>query len=423
MKIAIYEPYPRICGVTAWTFHVAQGFRDLGHDCDVVSFTKSGRARKTTTTRKSGEGFSMGWHWWPEKPDVVTKFVNASDVLNTYDLIVLNEPKNGTVDREAKKREVEAEYIDVLRKTTTPWMTILHAPQYDPQRTPFLESTMDAGNFSGFAIEHQPGSYDSGASVFAGRIRKIQQWPWLPYRIRDVDPDVERYRAIGIAGRTIPNKGYTALAYLADRYPDGWQTWLYGGEAGGNGAAFSFTLYEAMSRRHGWRGYRLGPSENPIDDIGNSGGTLYQWPWWLEKNDHILKFFATYDDPVKMWQSIGVATNLTSINFAVGLEYTMLEAMNARCALVMPSHCFQRTGREQYSAYTLNKYTVPPGISGKTGVRTDAFDGGVDDELVETITEACDAFTNDAHGADLNMAALKNYHAPRHLAKTILESV
>jgi hypothetical protein len=134
MRVAVFEPYPRMCGVSTWTWHAAQGFRDLGHHCDVVTFTKSGKPRKTTSIRRDGVTFAMGWQWWHEAADVTAKFDDAPSVLDKYDLVVLNEPKNGTADRDAAREQRLPEYIEALSRTQTPWMTILHAPQYDPKR-------------------------------------------------------------------------------------------------------------------------------------------------------------------------------------------------------------------------------------------------------------------------------------------------
>lgn len=432
MRIAVFEPYPRMCGVSAWTWHAAQGFRDLGHHCDVVTFTKSGKPRKTTSIRRDGFTFAMGWQWWHEAADVTGKFSDAADILDKYDLIVLNEPKNGTADRDAanppkdkdgnRPPAVIPEYIKALAGSKTPWMTILHAPQYDATRGKYLETCLDAGNFTGFVIEHQPGSYESGAWAFDGRVKKIQQWPWLPYRLRPLGTDVPRYRIIGMTGRMIPNKGPAVLAYHADRFPVGWRTRLHGAESGGHGPAVSFGIYEALARHHGWTGRRVGQKEPAVDDIGNSGDMIHQWPWWLEKDGRTLEYVATYNDTRFVWQQCAVAVNLTQKKFAVGLEYTMLEAMEAGCAVVMPTYCFSRTGREQYHAYTLDRYETTMGIAPDSGMRIEKLGQGVGDELVEQVTLACNDFSA-GYDPNPNLSALSTYHAPRHLAQKILESV
>lgn len=421
MKIAVLEPYPRMCGVSAWTWHMAQGFRDLGHECHVVVFTPSGRPRKTTSRRRDGVTFAMGWQWWPESPDLTARWADAPSILDGYDLIVLNEPKNGTADRDAAKTTDVPEYIQALGRTTTPWLTILHAPQYDPKRAPYLRECLSAGKFTGTVIEHQPGSYESGEWAFAGRITKIQQWPWLPYRRKsDVDTSVPRYRMIGMTGRMIPNKGPAVLAYHADRFPEGWRTRLHGAESGGRGPAVSFGIYEALARFHGWSGARTGRPGNPYDELNNSGDKIHAWPWWLQKDGRVLEYVATYDDPFRVWQEIAVAVNLTQKKFAVGLEYTMLEAMDAGAAVVMPAYCFSRTGREQYTAWTLDRYETTMGIALDYGMRTEKLGDGVGDELVRQVNAACDRFTT-GYDPNPNFRALESYHAPQHLARQIID--
>lgn len=424
MKIAVFEPYPRMCGVSAWTWHIAQGFRDVGHHCDVLTFTKSGRPRKTTSRRRDGVSFAMGWQWWPEPADRTERWVDAPSTLDEYDLIVLNEPKNGTADRDAMKTDPPQlpDYIQAIAQSGTPWMTVLHAPQYDTTRSKYLEACLDAGKFTGFAIEHQPGSYESGEWAFAGRITKIQQWPWLPYRMRHVIDPVPRYRIIGQSGRMIPNKGPAVLAYHADRFPEGWRTRMHGAESGGHGPAVSYGIYEALVRFHGWTGARPGTPGNSYDELNNSGDKLHAWPWWLQKDGRVLEFTATYDDPFKIWQECAVAVNLTQKKFAVGLEYTMLEAMNAGCAVVMPAYCFSRTGREQYTASTLDRYETTMGISREFGMRIQSLGDGVGDEVVTQVNAACAQFEA-GYDPNPNLRALATYHAPKHLAKKILESL
>jgi hypothetical protein len=187
-------------------------------------------------------------------------------------------------------------------------------------------------------------------------------------------------------------------------------------------------IYEALSRHSGWTGRRVGKAAT-VDDIGNSADILWGWRWWLSKTDgltddpHVLEYKATYDDPWRIWREMAVAVNLTSPTFAVGLEYTMLEAMDAGCSVVMPSHCFNWTGREQYAAYTLDRWKGAPSITKKVGYRLDRFDRDSGEELVQQVTLACDAFAVDSAQARTNQRALGAYHAPQHLARQILESL
>lgn len=431
MKIAVFEPFPRMCGVTKWTFEVVHGFRALGHHADVISFSKSGRKRVTEKKRRFDGSLSSGWHWWPESPDVQGKWADAVDMLNTYDLIVVNEPKNATCDRDAKKRGLDVpEYVEALHRTRTPWTTILHAPQYGEAAAPFLSQVMAAPSFSGFAIEHQPGSYDSGAWAFAGHIKKLQPWPWLPYRRRHGTPGntgqgVQRDWIIGLGGRFVTNKGHHMFAWLADRFPPHYKARLFGSESGGVGPASSYEVFEALVDHHGWSGARVGESEP--DHRGNRGDKIHCWPWWLSKVDelgqtHVLEYTGGYDDPMRQWSECAIAVNMTSKKFAVGLEYTSLEAMDAGCAIVLPAYSLERTGSEQYQTHRMHKFTAPLTI-GKNGVRSHLAKPEEVEDVVDTIARADKAIRHGEHDPAVNRAAIDAYHDPQHVARAILEGV
>lgn len=431
MRIAVFEPFPRMCGVTKWTFEVVHGFRSLGHHADVVSASKSGRVRVTQKKRRFDGSLGSGWHWWPEAPDVQAKWTDAVDVLNGYDLIVLNEPKNATCDREAKRSKAEVpEYVTTLRNLVTPWTTILHAPQYAESAAPFLGQAMDSPAYSGFAIEHQPGSYDSGAWAFGGHIKKLQPWPWLPYRRRfgtsgETGAGVQRGWVIGLGGRFVTNKGHHMFAYLADRFPKYYRARIFGSESGGVGPASSYEVYEALSRHHGWSGQRTG--ESPPDELGNHGDKLHCWPWWLSKVDehgdtHVLEYVGGYDNPLVRWAGCAIAVNMTSKKFAVGLEYTSLEAMDAGCAIVLPAYSLERTGSEQYRTHMMRNFEAPLTIGSK-GVRTHLSDGSQESDVVSAILEADRFIQHGYHDPAHNRTAVDQYHDPVHVARAIVEGV
>lgn len=430
MKIAIFEPYPRMCGVTKWTFEVVHGFRALGHEADVLSASKSGRKRITEKKRRFDGSLSSGWHWWPEAPDRQVRWADIVDTLNEYDLIVLNEPKNATCDRDAKKRGLDVpEYVEALHRTRTPWVTILHAPQYSQTAAPFLAETMSAPSFTGFVIEHQPQSYQSGAWAFDGRIKLIQPWPWLPYRRRFEEAlatqQIQRDWVIGLGGRFTTNKGHHMFGWLADRFPARYKARLFGSESGGAGPSSSYEVYEALIKHHGWSGARSGESDP--DALNNRGDKIHCWPWWLTKEDedgniHVLEYTGGYDNPMKQWGECAIAVNMTSRKFAVGLEYTSLEAMDAGCAIVLPAYSLQRTGSEQYQVHMMTKFTAPLTI-GRNGVRVHLADPEEVEDVIDAVYRADASIQRGQHDPAVNRAAINQYHDPQHLARVILENV
>lgn len=416
MKIAVFEPHTRLCGVTKWTFDVAAGFRDLGHECDVVSFTKSGKARKSGVQRFNG------WYWWHEEPSRMGTWLQAGKILDEYDLIVLNEPKNGTEDREAVRYGIDPWYIGALRRTKTPWMTILHAPQYDSKRAPYLTNCLEAGNFTGFVVEHQGGSYESGAYAFEGRVKKMTRWPWLPYRMVGRPEGVIAAAGVVVAGRSTPVKGHVTLAAYADQFPPGWQAILAGSESGGMGPAYSFLIYEQLTQHQGWTGQRTGrPGKaSKPDQWGNSGDKLQAIPWWATKGEHVVQYTGSYDDAVGLYAQYGVAINLTAKSFACGVEYSILEAMDAGSVVIAPAHCMDNAGDIPYQVVRLETLTEPVRINKKTGFGMLPEETGA--ELVQGIHTAVSWATSGTYDPSHNRRVLESIHAPRHLANHILEN-
>lgn len=414
MRVAVFEPKPRLCGVTAWTFHVAQGFRDLGHECDVVTFSRSGKPPKSDGTQRNG------WYWWHEPVDVTDTWYKAGKVLDGYDLIVLNELKNGTEDREAQRLGIEPFYIGALRRTKTPWMSILHAAQYDPKRAPYLANCLDAGNFTGVVVEHQAGSYESGAYAFDGRITKMTRWPWLPYRLRGAPLDVQRTRQAVVAGRSTPVKGHAALARVGDRMPDGWVARLAGSEAGGAGACFSYTIYEKMTTFDGWAGHRWDPKKpkDGCEGNNNCADKLYAHPWYLRKGDKMVHYTGAYSDQMGMFAENGIALNLTAASFALGVEYSVLEAMDAGCVIIAPGAAMDNAYGADYRVHRLEKFTEPSRATGKGGLSDMGAD--VEEELIAALHAAA-AEVDRGYDFQHNRQVIAGIHAPQHLANHILE--
>ena len=62
------------------------------------------------------------------------------------------------------------------------------------------------------------------------------------------------------------------------------------------------------------------------------------------------------------------------------------------------------------------------GISRDYGMRVDSLGEGVGDELIMQLNAACKQFEA-GYDPNTNLRALATYHAPKHLAKKILESL
>lgn len=418
MKVAIFEPRARLCGVTAACFHLVEGFRELGHDCDVVSFTKSGRTRRAGTARP-------GWYWWPEEPTVTKKWVDAGDVLSSYDLVILNEPKNGTEDRLALKESREPDYVNALRASTSPWLTMLYAPQYDPKRAPFLEQTLTAGKNTGIVIEFQPHAIESAEGGFDGHVRLVQPWPWLPYKLRDPSPRPGRQLAISVSGRCTPNKGHITLAWHADRFPPGWVTRVRGAEAGGMGAAVSYIMWDGLNNA-GWKGWRDGqgpahPRFTP-NEQNNLGDKIAGWKYWLEKDGHVLEYTGPYDDAVATLAQDAVVCGLTNLEFSAHVEYSILEAMDAGCAIVLPQSAIEVTPGD-WRVHPIAGYERALTQNSKGEPRFDRWTPGMSEVLVGAVQSACSAVEQGAHDPEHNRRVIAGQHDPKFLAQRMLELV
>lgn len=425
MKIAVFEPYPRTCGVTAWGYNIAHGFRDLGHECDVVSFTKSGR---NFATRGKDGGARPGWQWYQDAPDVVAKWKDSPDVLNSYDLIVLNEPKNGSYDNVAKKTNKLPEYVAALHYTTTPWVTALHdAIAYTRKVAPFLEYCVGVKSFTGVAIECRPGSYACGEWALAGKVKKLQQWPWLPYRAKGRAPDVQRERIIGIGGRMSTSKGYASLAHVAHEVPPEYQVHMFGSEAGGMGPCISYLVYESMVAT-GWQGLRGYPGkytdEMRTDQsrlINNYGPVNTMMPWYLQRDGRTVRYTGAFIDAVEAWTRCAIATQLSTDKIVTTFEYTTLEAIDAGCAMILPWYYQHDMCGAEYDIHWLRKYQNGARFNKKRGLVWN--DDDEQTELINVINEVRDKIESGQHDPEINRKAIARYNAPHHLASKILEII
>jgi hypothetical protein len=427
MKIAVMEPWPRNCGVTAWAFELAKGFRHLGHECHVVSCTKSGRPR---AVRSAGDKPRSGWQWWHTEPDRTLTWMGAAPALDAYDLIVLNEPKNNPLDAPAKRNGVLPEYIDVLRRVKTPWVTAFHdSTAYRADKAPFLSTLMALPNFSGFAVQCRPGAYEAAEYAVGGRVTKLLSWPWLPYtpRYHDINftPVAERPPVVGMTGRMVSTKGFTSLLAVADQIAPPYETRFYGSESGGQAPCQTFTWYEALVVHHGWKGLRGDPAV-PSDvrtqhsiDIGNFTPINTVVPYGMRHpGGAIYRYMWAYTNESMIHNDIQVMMMLSKKELATTLEYVALEALDAGCVVAAPKYSvsdmrgadYDLTWLEYEQGVNMSKNT---GFTWKVSAERDALIEGVHRAIADVPT----------YDPAKNRQALDAYHAPRHLASAILDAL
>lgn len=421
MKIAVFEPYPRLCGVTTWAFNVVHGFRSLGYDTDVVTFTVSGRTR--AIRGKSG-GPRLTWQWYPEAPDVTAKWTDAADVLKQYDLIVLNEPKNGPLDREAQQSESRPLYIDALEHAGVPWTTAIHdVRSYDSNRAPFLHQCFRARGFTGFLVQCRPGAFDSARYAMDPHVNKVLTWPWLPYRRKWTYEEYggKRLRLATMGTRVTNHKGFTSFVDVADdSLPTNWGVELFGAESGGTGPCHTYVVYEALARNHGWRGERLG-NGTQMDEIGNMASVQSPYRWHLEQDGHHIRYTGPYLDVLEPWSRAAIAIHLSTDQVVTTLEYATLESMDAGCYPIWPAYYTRDSLDVPYVAINLHEYKLGSGIRKKTIQWNDPPTARM--ELVKALQSAVDVIESGGWDPEINWRVIDQYHDPAHLADAILKGV
>jgi hypothetical protein len=334
MKIAIYEPEPRVCGPMASAFHLQWGFRSLAHQCDVVSFTKSGKSRIAWAP----DGMRWGVHWWRQAPDVVAKYKDSAEVLDSYDAVILTDARTAMQDKAAKAGRSflgdTPDYISVLASTKKPFTFALHGNMYPPSELQYTPQMLELPNFAGRAITYSLESINAGFEVWSPAVSSWIHSP-LPFHLSSpLDaPATNADPIVGITGRYVPNKGHHALA-LASAYK-GYpkvKTELWGSCSIGAGPSMSFQTYEYMTQQMGLPGERFG---NDIGS-GHGGDLLRGYPWEVKRPDgHYVSYMGGYPDAASLCKRLMVHVDLTSSNFSGGLvEFSQLEAIDAGCNMV-----------------------------------------------------------------------------------------
>lgn len=441
MRVAVYEPRPRTCGVTSYSFHVRDGFRALGHEADVVSFTKSGKPRRPDAIPNAR---LHTWNWWTEACDVYARLDEAHTVFDGYDLIYLNEPKHGSLDREAVREGKKAEdpnhlptYIEILQKTKTPWMSALHAPLYQPAKAPFLAEALSAGNFLGKLIVHQQGTDEGMAPGMLDAV-SLLPYPWVPYvPSLAIDAPLPPLGRVITHGRFTENKGGPTVAAVAETaLPEGWELEMHGAVSGGNGPSSSYVVFEVMNN-NGWRGERKGQLDYykyPKDEVLNNWGDIISgWPWYVEKDGRRVSYHGGYLNGVEVAGRGAVACALTSPKFARGFELTALEAIDAGSTLVMPAYALWADDNHRVRSLQHFERTLTMGqtktanqVQGQGNWRWDRFSPAAKAELIQGVRETCEATRDNPtwrqEVVQHNREVLRSHHDPATFAQYILDN-
>jgi len=324
MRFAIYEPEPVVCGPMVWASHLQTGFRRLGHDCDVVTFTRSGKARVAWTDPSRREGL----HWRHVPPDVTARYRDAGEVLDGYDGVILNDARTVFQDRPALRGEAYLDpylpdYVSVLGKTTTPFTFALHGNGYPPKELPFIERLLELRNFTGAPVTHSP----------LARLAAETSWghlDWvtvpLPYDLRwkadSILPEDVQRRPVGITGRYSTTKGHHALAAVAGRglLPEGVDVFLHGDAVVTRAPSPTLLTFEQLTQGLGLDGFR-----NP-----GSPTKPLRWTAHLPGDAAAVKYLGGYRDGLVVAAGLSLHVDLTAAGYSAGaMEFSQLEAIDA----------------------------------------------------------------------------------------------
>lgn len=412
MKIAIFEPEPGVKGPTAWAFRLRYGFKQLGHECDVVSFTKSGKARTSWGQPRPGG------RWWSEAPDVVVKTAHLVDTLDKYDMVVLPEIKVPLHDKQAIKKGESAlpEYVDALIRTKTKWTTALHGSFYPERDIPFVAKLLESPSRGTKLVTMSEESAKYSNDTFASMQWIKAQMPYIPQF--DIDAPIPNDRIVGTSGRFIYNKGQPLVALAGVYLPQDVTVEIWGSCSVGLGPSPTYIVYEILKEHFKAQVVRYAKNVNPEKFNGSMDGNIVTpYPWDARVSGKaLIRYLGNYTDSAAIASRFRVHMNLTAHAFARGLvEYSSLEAADAGAMCVVPEHLSD----PQFRMMVLDWYTKSP-----TQTRL------VQDEGIELIKKVADAFMtcleiSDDERVEIarhNREVLRTRNDPRKTAEAMIES-
>lgn len=412
MKIAVFEPEPGVKGPTAWAFRIRHGFQQLGHQADVVSFTKSGKSRTSWGMPRPGG------RWWNEAPDVVVKTSQLVETLDSYDMAVLPEIKVPLHDKDALKKGEDAlpDYVDALRRTKTRWTTALHGSFYPEKDIPFVKKLLESPSRGTKLVTMSEDSAKLSNDTFSSMEWIKATLPYIPKF--DVDAPITNDWVVGTSGRFIYNKGQPLVALAGAFLPEDITVEIWGSCSVGLGPSPTYIVYEILKEHFKAQVVRYAKNVNPDKFNGSMDGNIVTpYPWDARvPGKALIRYLGNYTDSAAIASRFRVHMNLTAHAFARGLvEYSTLEAADAGAMCIVPGHLSDPSFRMM----VLDWYTKSP-----TQTRL------VQDEGIELIKKIADAFTTclaipDNERIEIarhNREMLRVVNCPKKTAEALIES-
>lgn len=433
MKVAVLSPQPRTSGVVAYSHHLRTGFRDLGHEAHVLTFTLSGKPAKAFTVGPRDEKgvVRSGWGWTSLGFDRCEKWSDATEVLGEYDLIVMEEPRCAPMDkrflRELGEGDIKAgrdrvEMLDVPDELLPPYISALaaqsktkiaftlHDPWYGRRHAPFLEYFLDSV-LPDAVITHRDGALESAAWAMSHSVTevRIEHLPYAPSGYSG--PRVDQL-VVGSSGRYINNKGQPTLILAAalGLLPSGWSVNIGGASPLGAGPNHTFLTYEGLLKHYNFEGVRESP------DVTRG------WPWKAWRDDVTIEYSGPYESPVGfVAKNLGIHINATDPAFSGpgSIEYSTLEAMDAGKLIVVPETALPKEGAPVAFPFEVEKLANAE----LSPVGQERYDTAMN--LAQVIGKAAMVLETGQQQSAVkdNYLVLEQYHAPTRYAGRILEEV
>jgi hypothetical protein len=398
----------------ACAFHLQAGFRKLGHDADVVTFTRSGKPR---ITWQPGE-IRLHTSFWRRPPDIVAKIIDAPDVLDGYDYVILSDVRTMRQDKMAVNGKAFCEpglpdYVSILEHINKPFTTALHGNNYPPKEVQFAPRLLALSNFTGTAVTYSPTSPNLSQNL----------WPdvtWLesplPYQMEtDVCDALPYGDAVGITGRFIPNKGHQLLALITGTDRVLHDTELWGACSVGAGPSQTYRAFEALVVELGLEGKRYGNEQWTYP----SGGDVIRPYLWdvVAKSGYTIQYKGPYEEPVSTCSRLRIHCDFTGARFSDGMEFSQFEAIDAGCLQVSVESMWNTA----FQGEVIPAIDVIPG-------EPKILNTDVGRRLMDTAAEAINAqlAVNDTERhrvARHNRQVLADIHDPAKIATTFLRAL
>lgn len=415
MRVAILEPEPSVKGPTRFAFNLREGFIQLGHDCQVVSYTKSGK------TRVSWGKAQHGGRWWGTAPDVVVKTSNLVELLDTYDLVVLPEIRVLAHDKAATKagEGVLPDYVDALRKTKTRWTTALHGTPYIQSEIPFVKDLLDSPSRANAFVTTRDNP-EGDANDYFSSIKWVRtRLPYLPRH--EINDPIPMTNIVGVTGRFVYNKGQPLAAIAGAFLPENIRMELWGSCSVGLGPSPTYLVYEQLKEHFGAVGKRhavIKPENVGKPGFDEDGNVITPYHWDLKvPNGPEISYLGNYYDPVEVNSRFRVHLNLTAGNFSSGhCEFTTMEALEAGAMCVTPKHLSD----PEFKMNIIDYYTKSP-----THAKLVHADGiELAKRAAESVKESL--AIPDAERFEIakyNRALLRDMNSPARTAQAMIDSI